>query len=103
MAVMRSLAAAAMRTPKLPLRMSKRSVMIPSTGLASSIASRTERRDPPLRPAMAYGPSPSICARRSESSGEGITSTLLVRVLSDVASVRATGVLPSMISAICWL
>jgi len=77
--------------------------MIPSTGLASSIASRTERRDPPLRPAMAYGPSPSICALSTESSGEGITSTLLVRVLSDVASVRATGVLPSMISAICWL
>ena len=48
---------------------------------------------------MAYSPSPSIWARRSESSCEGITSTLLMRDESDEASTRATGVRPSMIRA----
>ena len=83
--------------------MSNRSVMMPSTGVASSIASRTERREPPLRPVTAYSPSPSICALSTESSGEGITSTFVARVLSELASTRATGVLPSMIRAMFWL
>ena len=78
--------------------MSNFPVMIPSTGVASSMASRTLRREPPC-PAMAYSPSPSIWARRSESSCEGITSTLLMRDESDEASTRATGVRPSMIRA----
>ena len=96
---MRSLAAAAIFTPKFPCLMSKCPVMIPSTGVTSSMASRTLRRDPSLRGAMAYSPSPSIWALRSESSAEGITSTLLMRDESDEASTRATGVRPSMIRA----
>ena len=83
--------------------MSKRPVMIPSTGVASSMASRILRRDPSLRGAMAYSPSPSIWALSSESSGEGITSTLLMRDESDAASVRATGVRPSMMRAMLRL
>ena len=39
----------------------------------------------------------------TESSGEGITSTFVARVLSELASTRATGVLPSMIRAMFWL
>lgn len=50
-AAMRSEAAAAIFTPKRPCEMSKRSVMIPSTGFASSIASRILRRESLPRPA----------------------------------------------------
>ena len=102
--LMRSLAAAAMRTPKLPLRMSKRSVMIPSTGVGQldRLAYRTPRpaaaaRDGVLAVALHLCPQERVF-------GRGHHQHLAWRgCCPNVASVRATGVLPSMISAICWL